>query len=83
MGRSRNRAASRTAASGSAPSISLARANSTIKIAFLAARPTSTTNPICVKMLLSPPETQTPAIAESSAMGAINSTENGSDQLLY
>ena len=83
IGRSRKRAASSTAASGSAPSLSFARANSTIRIAFLAARPTSTTKPICVKMLLSPPESQTPAIAESSAMGAISSTANGSDQLLY
>ena len=34
-------------------------------------------------MLLSPPEIHTPPMAESSAIGAISSTANGSDQLLY
>ena len=38
-------------------------ANSTIRIAFLQARPTSTRKPICVKTLLSPPVSHTPAIA--------------------
>ena len=61
---------------------SLARANSTIRCVF-AASPTSTTKPICVKMLLSPFDSQTPAIAESNRHWGINSTANGSDQLLY
>ena len=34
-------------------------------------------------MLLSPPVNQTPAIAESNAIGAISKTAKGSDQLLY
>ena len=46
IGRSRVRAACTAPSSGVAPSSSFWRANSTIKIAFFAARPTSTTKPI-------------------------------------
>ena len=59
------------------------RANSTIRIAFLHASPTSTINPIWVKMLLSPPLSHTPAIADSSTIGTIRITASGSDQLSY
>src|SRR6185437_9863489 len=55
--------------------------NSTIRIAFLQARPTSTIRPIWVKMLLSPPDNHTPAIADSSTIGTIRIT--ASDQLSY
>ena len=40
------------------------RANSTIRIAFLQARPMSTRNPIWVKMLLSPLVSHTPVMAQ-------------------
>ena len=59
------------------------RANSTIRIAFLQARPTSTRNPICVKMLLSPLVSHTPVMAQSRDMGTIRMTASGSDQLSY
>ena len=64
IGRSLKRAASMIASQVLAPACSRARANSTIRIAFFAASPTSTMRPICVKMLLSPPASQTPAIAD-------------------
>ena len=56
IGRSRSRLASIAACDGARPANSSSRANSTIRIAFFAARPTSTIRPICVKMLLSPPD---------------------------
>ena len=65
IGRKRKRQASSTASHVLAPACSRVRANSTIRIAFLHASPTSTIRPICVKMLLSPPLSQTPAIALS------------------
>ena len=83
IGRNLNRAASSTASKGFKPSSSLARANSTIKMAFFAASPTRTTKPIWVKMLLSLPVTQTPTIADNKAIGAISNTAKGIDQLLY
>ncbi|MNM76459.1 hypothetical protein D3C81_882850 [compost metagenome] len=58
-------------------------ANSTIRIAFLHASPTSTINPIWVKMLLSPPDRITPVIAESRVIGTIRITANGRLQLSY
>src|SRR6188508_3227864 len=67
----RRRAASSAAATGSTPVFSRSLANSTIRIAFLLARPTSTNSAICVKMLLSPPVSHRPAIAENSAIGTI------------
>ena len=42
------------------PANSSSRANSTMRIAFLADNPTSTMRPICVKMLLSPCVSHTP-----------------------
>ena len=45
------------------PSSSLSRANSTIRIAFLVANPTSTTKPIWIKMLTSCPIRRTPIVA--------------------
>ncbi|MNN96913.1 hypothetical protein D3C81_2159750 [compost metagenome] len=58
-------------------------ANSTIRIAFLHARPTSTIRPIWVKMLLSPPVRITPLIAENSTVGTIRITASGRLQLSY
>ena len=53
IGRSRSRAASVAAVNRSRPRSISCLANSTIKMAFLHARPTSTTNPIWVKILSS------------------------------
>ena len=60
IGRSRSRLASIAAATGVRPANSSSRANSTIRMAFLAERPTSTIRPIWVKTLLSPWVSQTP-----------------------
>ena len=49
------------------PSSCFCLANSTIRIAFLHARPTSTIRPICVKMLLSLPLSHTPTMANKQA----------------
>ena len=83
IGRRRRRHASITASHVLAPACSRVRANSTIRIAFLHASPTSTMSPICVKMLLSPPVSHTPAIADSRHIGTIRITTSGSVQLSY
>ena len=67
IGRSRSRLASIAACTGVRPANSSSRANSTIRMAFLADSPTSTIRPIWVKMLLSPCVSNTPAMAASSA----------------
>jgi hypothetical protein len=64
------RLASIAAWSGVAPWISSSRANSTIRMAFLQASPTSTINPIWVKMLLSPPVRYTPVSAARACSSA-------------
>ena len=51
-------------------------------MAFLADRPTSTIRPIWVKMLLSPPVSQTPAIAASRPIGTIRMIDERQDQAL-
>ena len=81
IGRNRRRAASIAAAIGVLPANSSSRANSTIRIAFFAERPTSTMSPICVKMLLSPWVSHTPVIAAISAMGTMRMMESGSTRL--
>ena len=58
-------------------------AYSTIRIAFLHARPTSTTRPICTKMLTSRPVHSTPASEQSRHIGTTRITASGSDQLSY
>jgi len=65
------------------PDSRLALANSTIRIAFLLARPTRTTKPICVKMLTSNAASATPAIEQRMHMGTTKITARGSDQLSY
>ena len=55
IGRSRRCAASTAAAKRSRPASSSCLANSTIRMAFLAARPISTMKPTCVRILLSCP----------------------------
>ena len=81
IGRRRIRAASSAAAKRSRPCRSRSRANSTIRMAFLHASPTSTSNPIWVKTLLSPRVSQTPAIADTRHIGTISTMTRGSDQL--
>ena len=54
IGRRRRRQAAKTASMRFMPRICCSRANSTIKMAFLQARPTRTIKLICVKTLLSP-----------------------------
>ena len=83
MGRSRSRQASIAAAMTSMPPSTRSRANSTIRIAFLQASPTSTMKPICVRMLLSEPDSHTPSIADSRHMGTMRMIASGSDQLSY
>ena len=47
------------------------------------ASPTSTTKPICVRMLLSMPRSITPASADSTAIGTMSTMASGRDQLSY
>ena len=95
IGRKRSLQAAKVASCRGAPSSRWCLANSTIRIAFLLARPTSTTKPICVKMLMSagPPlaidlgmsmgSAETPTIAHNRHMGTTRITAKGSDQLSY
>ena len=83
IGRSRNRHASIAASTRSLPSSSSCFANSTIRIAFLHASPTSTTKPIWVRMLLSMPRSHTPKIANSRHIGTIRITASGSSHDSY
>ena len=54
-----------------------------MRIAFFAESPTSTTNPICVKMSLSRPVSHTPPMALSKHIGTMRITANGKPQLSY
>ncbi len=83
IGRRRSRLASMAACTGVRPANSSSRANSTIRMAFLADRPTSTISPICVKTLLSPAESHTPVIAASRPIGTIRMIASGSVRLSY
>ncbi|MEY9658734.1 hypothetical protein ABH980_005741 [Bradyrhizobium ottawaense] len=77
IGRSLKRLASIAARIGVRPANSSSRANSTIRIAFLAESPTRTIRPIWVKTLLSPLEIQTPNMAASRPIGTIMMIESG------
>ena len=81
IGRSRSRLASTVASARGLPSRINCRANSTMRIAFLHASPTSTTKPIRVKIVMSMPAQRTPMSAESRHMGTTRITASGSDQL--
>ncbi len=83
IGRSRIWHASRMASRAESPSSSRCLANSTMRMAFLHASPASTRKLICVNTLLSPPVSQTPAMAENSVIGTMRITVSGSDQLSY
>ena len=78
IGRRRVRAASIAASQRFMPfSSSFWRANSTIRMAFLAARPISTMKPICTRMLFSMPRRLMPMVAPSRHMGTIRITASG------
>ena len=83
IGRSRSRQASTAASTADRPRSCACRANSTIRMAFLAARPISTIRPICTRMLLSSPRKDTPSSAASTPSGTISTIANGSTQLSY
>ena len=90
IGRSRIRQAWITASSIVSPRSSSSFANSTIRIAFLHARPTSTTSATWVKMFRSPGcmnggkcESQTPNSAASTHIGTISTIAIGRLQLSY
>ena len=83
IGRRRKRHASITAVKRSWPVSCATRANSTMRMAFLQARPTSTTKPTCVRMLLSRRRRLTPVMAQSKHMGTIRMTARGIDQFSY
>ena len=63
------------------PASSACFANSTMRIAFLAARPTSTTSPISTRMLRSSPRRLTPIMAAKMHIGTMRITASGSSQL--
>ena len=81
IGRSRRRAALTAAAAGLLPASCAWRANSTIRIAFFAASPTSTTKPICARMSMGRPRSPSPVTEASRHIGTISTTESGSFQL--
>ena len=83
IGRSRKRLASIAACTGVRPANSSSRANSTIRMAFLADNPTNTIRPIWVKTLLSPLVSQTPSIAASNPIGTIMMIDSGRVRLSY
>ena len=83
MGRSRSLQASSAASTMPMPSCCFSRANSTMRMAFLHARPTSTIRPIWVKMLLSVPFSITPTIAQSRHIGTIRMMASGRVRLSY
>ena len=58
-------------------------ANSTIKIEFLHASPTSTTRPIWTKIFTELPANNTPTTEQSKHSGTTRITASGSDQLSY
>ncbi len=81
IGRNRSRAASTAASMRSRPWSSICLANSTIRIAFFAARPISTTKPTWVRILLSCPRSTTPTIEATRHIGTIRMTASGSVRL--
>ncbi len=83
IGRKRVRDASTMASTRLMPESSSCLANSTTRIAFLAARPIKTTNPIWAKMLLSSPTSHKPKSAERMHMGTISKIASGRDQFSY
>ena len=83
IGRRRRRAPASAASTSDAPRSCSTLANSTMRIAFLAARPITMTRPICENTSSSKCASQSAATAPRTAMGVPSSTPNGSVQLSY
>ena len=84
IGRKRSRLALRAASRRGVPCSRCCLANSTMRMAFLPASPTSTTKPICVKMFTSRAASTTAPVTEQSRhIGTTRITASGSDQLSY
>ena len=83
MGRNRKRAASREASRALIPSSRFSTANSTIKIAFFAARPSNVTRPIWKYTSLVMSRIHTASSAPNKPNGMASSTENGRVHFSY
>src|SRR5690606_1019105 len=84
MGRNLSFTASRVASSNGIPISTRSFANSTIKIAFLEARPIIVTKPICAYILLSNAGMNNKVrIAPNTPKGTDSKIEKGTDQLSY
>jgi hypothetical protein len=83
IGRNRRRAASSAAAEADRPSWYFSSAYSTIRMAFLAARPSSVTRPIWKYTSFVMPRSQTAASAPKVPKGMASITDSGSDQRSY
>ena len=81
MGRRRIRAPVSAASTRGLPFSYSSLANSTMRIAFLAARPMSITRPICAYTLFTMSRMSKVAKAPKTAMGVLSRTLNGRDQL--
>jgi len=81
IGRNRSRLASTVASASGFPSCMSCLANSTMRIAFLQASPTSTTNPIWVKIVTSMPAWRMPTSADRRHIGTTRMTASGKAQL--
>lgn len=84
IGLKRSFTAAKVAGTISIPPSTLSLANSTIKIAFLAAKPINVTKPICAYTLLVKCGRKVRvSIAPNAPIGTDKSTEKGTDQLSY
>ena len=83
IGRKRSFAASSAASIAGFPCSRCALANSTMRIAFLAARPMSMTRPTWTNTLFSSPWSQMPKKAPKATSGVPSRTAKGSVQLSY
>src|SRR5262249_22220020 len=83
MGRNLSRDASIVASATDFPCTCSSLANSTTRMAFLHARPTNTTRPICTKMLTDVLVNQTPMSEDSTHKGTTRMTASGNAQLSY
>src|SRR5207244_3617535 len=83
MGRRRSRDASTVASKRGLPSWCNCLANSTMRMAFLHANPTSTTRPICTKMSTDKCANSTPATEHKRQRGTTRTTAKRSVQLSY
>jgi len=84
MGRKRSLIAAMVAGMISIPESTRSFANSTIRIAFFAARPINVTKPICaITLFVNEGINVKVNIAPNAPVGTASNTENGTDQLSY